>query len=436
MLHSSRPSNRYGPPLQGEGVIGALRCLIAGFGLAGLLGIFAPEPSAAQEAFSWTLTAPPAEIGLQQGEALGVGVAVGPVEATNVLVLQSALVETGSHRQLAEGRLTLCADAAETCDGKPITLAKNRPHRLWLKPTSTGWFDVGKFSGTVTIAAAQKPAGESLTTTVYISSEWHRWAGVLALAIGVAVAWLVAVPVRARMQRNELLRPAAVLRERLRALSPRLLPLATMVPTLAARIRTISAELDPDALERAGYLPAGLPNPWTGSTADTEGYRTFLEAKSVQLACLALLVEAAVGLYALWLEAAPDRRPAIEEQLARLDTFAADDLTDLQALRARIRQVLEQDTETVRASGRAERPETYEEITVELRRLNWLVWLVYGLLTAAVGAYALVWTNPGFGVPTDYWECLFWGFGLPAATQLMQAMPATVATSLGVSLPK
>lgn len=429
---------RHSPPPKEGGDTGAVMRRLVAKVLTGLVAVIVAGPAlaATDGDFTWTITGPPAEIGLSQGDALGLSIAVGPERATNVQVLQSALVQDKTHRPLADGRLLLCTTADEACDGNPIDLAANQPRRLWLRPAATGGFEVGKFSGSVTIAASEKPSGESLTATVYVSSERHRWVGVLALVIGVAVAWLVAVPVRARMQRNELLRPAAVLRERLQALYPRLLPLAAMVPTLTARIRAIIAELDPSALERAGYLPTGLPSPWAGSGPDAEGYRAFLQAKGVELASLALLVQAAVDLYALWLEAGPDRRSTIEDQLAKLDTFAGDDLADLQALRARIRQVLEQETATARARAAADRPETYEEITLELHRLNGLVWLVYGLLTTAVGAYALVWTNPGFGVPTDYWECLFWGFGLPAASQLMKAVPATVATSLGVSLPK
>lgn len=440
MFRSFVLPHRHSPPPVEEGKTRTVLGRFVAIGIAGLvtIGAAAPVHAAADASFAWTVTGPPPEIGLSQGDALGFGIAVGPDAATNVQVLQSTLVQEKSHRPLANGRLLLCTTAEEACDGSPVTLAANQPHRLWLRPAATGWFDVGKFSGAVTIAASQKPDGQSLTTILHITSERHRLLGLLILAIGVLIAWLVAVPVRARMQRAELLQPAIILRDRLGALSARLLPLAAMVPTLTARIRTSAAELDPDALARAGHLPPDLPNPLAGKGPDVEGYRDFLQKMGVQLSCLILLVEATTGLYALWLKAGPERRPTIEDQLAKLDAFAEADLADLDALRTRIRQVLEQDTEGLRtrAPGEAERPETYEEITVELHRLSGLVWLVYGLLTTAVGAYALVWTNPGFGVPTDYWECLFWGFGLPAAAQLMQATPATVATSLGVALPK
>ena len=440
MFCSSAQPHRHSPPLVEEGdAPTVLRRFIAGV-LAGLavIGATVPARAAADNNPAWTITGLPQEIGLSQGDPLGFGISVGAHEATNIQVLQSTLVQKQSHRPLAEGRVLLCTTAVEACDGSPITLAPNKPHRLWLRPATTGWLDVGKFTGAVTVAGSQRPEGESLNTILHITSERHRLLGLLVLAIGVLVAWLVAVPVRARMQRAELLRPAIVLRDRLRALSARLLPMASMVPTLTARIRVTAAELDPNALERAGHLPSDLPSPWGGKGPDLEAYRNFIQVKGVQLSCLILLVEATTGLHALWLEAEPHRRAAIEDQLAKLDSFAEEDLTDLQALRARIRQVLEQEAAErgARALGAAEKPETYEEITLELHRLSGLVWLVYGLLTTAVGAYALVWTNPGFGVPTDYWECLFWGFGLPAAAQLMQATPATVATSLGVSLPK
>ena len=66
-----------------------------------------------------------------------------------------------------------------------------------------------------------------------------------------------------------------------------------------------------------------------------------------------------------------------------------------------------------------------------------LVWGVLGTLATALGAYVVVFSNPGFGLMVDFLFCLFWGFGLPiGAQQLAQASIANVGSALGVPVLK
>ena len=80
---------------------------------------------------------------------------------------------------------------------------------------------------------------------------------------------------------------------------------------------------------------------------------------------------------------------------------------------------------------------SYEQLNVEIQFISAIVWVVAALMSVAGGSYVLVFMNLGFGVPTDYLVCLFWGFGLPVAgNQLMQMSSASVGTTLGISVTK
>jgi hypothetical protein len=82
-------------------------------------------------------------------------------------------------------------------------------------------------------------------------------------------------------------------------------------------------------------------------------------------------------------------------------------------------------------------PPSFEQLSIEIRDLSGIAWLVFGGLAVAVGAYVLIISNLGFGVPSDYFVCLFWGFGLPVGgQQLAQSTVGSVGSILGISLPK
>jgi len=82
-------------------------------------------------------------------------------------------------------------------------------------------------------------------------------------------------------------------------------------------------------------------------------------------------------------------------------------------------------------------PRSFEQIGAEVRLLSGATWLIFGALATALGTYVLVLSNVGFGVPTDYLVCLFWGFGLPVGgTQLVQSTVGSASTALGFSIPK
>jgi hypothetical protein len=169
-----------------------------------------------EAAFSWTLKPPPSAISIKPGQPIEIGIAVGPVPASDVTLLQATLVEQSRKSLLASTALTLCRDPdGKSCRGG-IDLPASSANRLWLR--TEGSEAVGQFVGTVMIAASQKSGGDLVTLTVYVTTTCSQLLGVFLIFVGLIMAWAISVYGRSRLSRDELLHPAAFVSQKLRNL--------------------------------------------------------------------------------------------------------------------------------------------------------------------------------------------------------------------------
>jgi hypothetical protein len=91
--------------------------------------------------------------------AVPVGIAVGPVPATGVKLSSSNIIEQATKVPLGGNDLKLCRNADGECDTN-LSLDANSPNLLFLRVEDT--FDQpGSFQGVITIAASQKPEGDT-----------------------------------------------------------------------------------------------------------------------------------------------------------------------------------------------------------------------------------------------------------------------------------
>jgi hypothetical protein len=166
--------------------------------------------------FAWSIKGPPGELSLSAGESIGVGIAIQGVPATHVRVMQAALIEQSRKTLLGDG-IVLCSPLTNSCDGSGVDLDANSSNRLWLK-TDPARPIVGKYVGSVTIGADQKPDGETLNLTIYGTTLCRQLLGVLAILIGVVCAWITTTWIQSRLNRAQALLPARLLAERVEAL--------------------------------------------------------------------------------------------------------------------------------------------------------------------------------------------------------------------------
>ncbi|MCM2310699.1 MAG: hypothetical protein NDI84_04775 [Steroidobacteraceae bacterium] len=406
--------------------------VVTASGLPG--GVRAADPMAAK--FTWTVKALPV-VTRSPGEPVPVSIVVGPVPATGVVVMQSALVERISRRPLAPGGMRLCPTASQDCVGQPLSLPANGAAALWL----WGADGVGVFEGTVTLAAREKPEGDAVTMTVNSSSGQHKGWGVAAILASIGLTWLLTVFVRNRANRAQLLLPAAIA---LRTLSAIRMQVEARVPELPApkvlhRLEDIEQQLSLPVLQANG-LPASVPwsGPPAGSTVDA--YRKHVQAQNDWLLALSILVrEGLQPAGDLWEHTDDGARGQIRAAVMAMDGLSqAVVAPTADALRLALKGIFAAMTAGAK-NGPPRAPAaqvgTPEQLLVQIAGLGAAGWVFLLLVTTLGGAYILVLgpAGAGFGTITDYAQCCLWGAGMPAGAQLMQSTTASIATSFGVA---
>src|SRR5262245_50609790 len=405
----------------------------------------AQSPSAAN--FAWTVKPPPGELSLCKDSAIDIGIAVQGVPATDVRVMQTALIEQ-STKFLIPGNWSLCRTHQGQCDTK-IDLGAHSANRLWLRPTDRTSI-IGKYTGTVTIGASEKPDGETFNLTVYGTTPSRQILGGVVIAVGVVLAWISTTWFQNRINRAQMLLPATALRERVELLQRRFSAAAQEVgadvPKTSKKLEELRYDLSDRGLDGQRFLQPRFPVTVKGMAPSADADKEYLAKRTQNVALLEALVER--GFEQAW-KMVP--RPLDKEKLASLqtataslDALAEEDIPNTTVLAEKIGPILR----NLRTQlGRAElaeegppaeaRPPTFEQLTVEIRNFSLMTWAVFAILATALGTYILVILNLGFGVLSDYFVCLFWGFGLPVGgQQLAQSTIGSVSTVLGVPVPK
>jgi hypothetical protein len=403
--------------------------------------------------FAWSVKAP-AEVSLPPGEPLEISVALQGVGATKVGLLQTSLQEQ-SRKRPVEGSWILCKDRVSdpaACAGQELNLPPHTSQRLWLYPAK-GSTLIGKYMGNVVVTAAEKPEGETLTVTVYGTNACRQLLGVLAIMLGVFCAWLVTVYLQNRLNRDQLLLPAIMLRERFQELRdllnnrPQSAKDFDCAQTFQAFDKSERA-LSEKELDANNLLPTTMPNPFKGAGPNADGYKQLIALQGSRFESLQLIVKS--GFKAIWsrIPAAPtdDQRKAITTAFTAVDNISSEDpLPSAHDLDPRLKTILtaldtalgNSQIKSLAAAPPAPQPRSSEQVTAEIRALSGLAWLVFALFATALGTYVLIFSNLGFGAPMDYLICLFWGIGLPiSGTTLAQSTTGSAATALGFSIPK
>ena len=425
-------------------------------------------------ATSWTLQSPPAATrGIDTGDGVPLWVSVSGAQGVAGLQLgPTELIDAGTQNALAGNAWVLCP-TPQPCDDAPRHLAGNQSHQLWLWPRAVAGAAAGaasavptlapgKYSGSVTLVSGDKPEGKSLTLSVQVSSlGWKVW-GVLAIAAGVAAAWAFTVLLRHRLNRDQLLLPAVVLREAVKVLESQLdglprhpsagQPPTPAWPAVSRRLTALTDALDEDKVLLSKGLPPRWPSPWQAGTTPTslDNYCSHLDEQSRWVGALQLLVRTGIVPVARTGGALPP--PLLPAQAlawntaaAGLDAQAAGPsaplpevlATSIQAIVAEFNRALAVARGPSAAPGGtplAQQPgPTADQLRVRIALEGTAAWAFVMLATVLVGSYVLVFKNAGFGTGLDLIECLMWGLGLPAASQLTGATTATVATSFQVT---
>ncbi len=366
--------------------------------------------------------------------------------ATNVVLGASTLVEQSTKKGMSVGKLRLCK-LGDTCEsGQPVTLEANVPSHLQIC-TTEGFH--GNFHGAITLASAQKPDGDTMLQSASFSSFLAKCCGVALICVGIYFAWWSKVWARARLERDQALMPAVLMRSQLAANKEILGHLRPIYRAAAAQnvgkaIQDLLDELSDSNLDHHQFLPPKFPNP-NGYTVDAAGYKAFLEARNARNLLLSFLVKEGIAR-----AEAEDNGTLTTVQQALVETA----IKNIGSISTKVPQPnLDQAFQLVQPiltklhndlfPGPAAAPpfnpparpaSEFETLQLQIQDISKGIWLLYGVLTALSGLAVLVLNNPGFGVPLDFILAFFWGFGLPTAVGALA--PGSAASALNISIAK
>jgi len=399
------------------------------------------EQPPAPPRFTWVLKALPILTRVQR-EPIPVSVVVGPVTASNVTVLQAALVERNTRQPLAPAGMRLCRTAAADCAGQAMDLPANSSSQLWL----WGGDGIGIFEGTVTLAAKERPEGDAVTMTVNSSTAGKKAWGVIAILVSVVATWLLTVWLRNRSNRKQLLLPVAIANQALGDVRIRVDagPPAVSVPKVVLRLDDVEKQLSEPVLTANG-LPSRVPGMGPATGAPTlDAYRKHVQAQSDWIQALAIIVRE--GLQPAWdaWSHAPDAatRQQWTGAISAMDALAvAATAPSADALRQALYNIIFAingagvKAMPPGAGGARDTVGTPEQLLLQIAGLGAAGWAFLLLVSTLGGAYILVLgpSGAGFGTLTDFVQCLLWGAGLPAGAQLLQSTTGSIATSFGVT---
>ncbi len=355
----------------------------------------------------------------------------------------STLAEKTNGDLLRTQHFELCRSSGVPCD-PPGTLAALSTHTLYLKLTNAARSN-GRFTGTLAFAVNARPDAKVVTVEVASTSLLFRVAGAVVIVIGVFLAYLLTVWSRNRLDRLAALRPALEARRRILDLLDRLNTAGKLAgisyDKLSARYAEKAATLTEQQLDRDGLLPAGMPSTTATAVSDL---KTRLQSLEQPIIGLTVIVCDGVEFLAQKWRTPPEgaTREAIVDGMRSLDD------PDSAVAEDKARVLVEKATKIafpqpagvlmgLLPSQSQQASIQLQHVMSQIEALSTGIWLVYLLLASVVGTVVLVFGNPGFGTPMDFLYCLLWGFGLPTTMdKLQQASPASVATAIGIQLPK
>ena len=264
------------------------------------------------------------------------------------------------------------------------------------------------------------------------------------------LAWISTTWFQNRINRAQMLLPATSLRERVELLQRRFSATANevgaLVPKTSKKLEELMNDLSERGLDGQRFLPPGFPVTVKGMAPSADAYKEYLAKRTQNIVLLEALVER--GFEQAWkmVPRPPDKEKlaSLQTATASLDALAEEDIPNTAGLVEKIGPILGNlRTQLGRAESALEarqaeaRPPTFEQLTVEIRNFSLMTWTVFAILATALGTYILVILNLGFGLLSDYFVCLFWGFGLPVGgQQLAQSTIGSVSTVLGIPVPK
>lgn len=311
--------------------------------------------------------------------------------------------------------------------------------------------DSGTFAGTIDLGASGSSDIKSFPLTVSHSERLKQWFGAVLILLGVLVSLIVGVFARSVVARSEAMMPARRVLDILDTIEKKLQECGGTrpMPSLMRGIGDIRFSLSKQGLRAAGYLSSAFGSP-LGTSVTPADYAGFIQRQSDRVNAYGRIVEDGVCKVAdmskaLGASPAPQKVALISTAFSKLDELAATPPTDIATTMTSVKTIVDGLRTSLAAlpqaaSKKPTGPEAFPTIAhllFTVDSVNIGVWLLWAIITTAVGAGLLIFQNHGFGNPLDLLKCFLWGVGVQVAGQQFQQLtPSAVGTPLGITLPK
>ncbi|HEY6390600.1 MAG TPA: hypothetical protein VIX89_04955, partial [Bryobacteraceae bacterium] len=391
----------------------------------------------------WTLLGPPDPwvIGKwpERAHFTTIALITGDAPVTGLKLAHVNVMDPATKTPVGPGQLRLCRDACgSSCSGGPMDLAAHSSNVLYLCAGELPGF--GNYRGQLHLAAAENRQTQAVPLNLFVSSVWAKAVGLLAMIAGVILAWFTRIYTGNKMARDYDLLPVFFQRQRLTALHNEISTVPAGLERNIAGLRSalddwLNVRLTEAYLDARRYLHPEVP--LTSRVLERRAdYVAFLGQADAEVNLLwVLLMDGVRKVLSLWNPVTmPERRTDAEAALRRIDALLGRNphvagaqaavKTILDALRVKLISGDERrKSELDRPSGK---PVSFQRLEFRIQRESLLIWTVAGTLTTLAGLIALIFNNPGFGIPQDYVHCILWGFGIPAAAHLTPEMGSQV----------
>jgi len=391
--------------------------------LDGAMRHFTYELTSKVAAVTWTLNQPVAAVAVADA-AVTIPfsiTAAGEGQSTTARITRTT-IRDAANRVASIGALTL--DPAEVTMGTPSSLQ--------LKVDGTK-IPAGNYTGSVEVALVGAADPKTFDLSIASSPPRSRLIGFFCVFAGVIVAMLLAGVLRNYAAYLAARLPASRMTDLLREEQNRLEAAVPATDTLETHkwIAEVETNLDVATLRDKGFLPRLLPAAFGGGNVDTAGYTQYLQTQGEAIGKISDL---------------------IERGFLRVDRYAADPVAEAQAYTALdaiafdrpadVKGAAEAIIAALHAQSKMKGPLTADTTTLTQHVLlrsdfvNGTAWILFAVIATATGYLAAV-DVAGFGLMSDYFRAFLWGLGLQAAgTQLQQLTPSSIASTIGITMPK
>jgi len=341
--------------------------------------------------------------------------------------------------------LTKVAKGAAEAQAQSISIT------LWLMVDQDA-LPNGTFTGNLYLDTEPITETKTLQLTINRTTQSAKFRGSLVILAGVVLAWFITVLARSRINRDQVLLPVELLRQKLSDLQTQLeaVPrdLKADISNTLKEIGSVQNDLSVENLDAQQLLPPSMPA-WVQSTTQATAFQAFIQARAQigdNLNVITTGIQQAANLAAT---IPPARLQALHTLLQKIDQFATILPQTSTNLQVQIKALFDAwnttpQAQAVGADGStqflvmpAPSPVGIYRIRMEIQTITLLFWAVWGALSILIGFTVVIMPAPGFGTTADYIRCALWGFGLPVTGQGLQTLTMpSLNTQLGVTLPK